>query len=375
MLSRFKRLLHWEGTPKPEVDINTQLYEQLRPFRLPLVLIQVCLVVGTLGYIYIEDYELIDALFQTGYTFTTTGFGSLDEENFSNGGKLFTITLIILGFITLTFSVGVLVEVINKGELLKILKERSMLYKIARLKNHMVLCYHNEYTIEVARQLQTAHIPFVVIDGRPDFPQEAKKHRYPYYIHDEPHLDLALRKAHLSSAKGAILLSKNIADNIAQIATIRLFETELERRPYYLIASGETQADVDKLKKLGANSVVAPTKLMAQRISAMAIRPDMENLLETFLYKKDTPLDMEEIIIPKNSWMVFKRIKETHLRDIAKVSIIGITEKDGKFIPMPKGETQILVDSKLLLIGTSQGIRDTKRVVRSSEKPEELKYV
>mgnify|MGYP000857288666 CR=1 FL=1 len=55
--------------------------------------------------------------------------------------------------------------------------------------------------------------------------------------------------------------------------------------------------DIEKLKKLGADTVVSPTKLTAQRVSAMASRPDMENLLEEFLYKSDNPLDMEEIFI------------------------------------------------------------------------------
>ena len=375
MLRKLKKLLHWEATPSPEVNLNDQLYEQLRPFRLPLVLVQICLIVGTVGYIYLEDYTLIDALFQTGYTFTTVGFGSLKEGEFSAAGKIFTITLILFGFTTLTFAIGVLVEVINKGDLLKILKERSMLYKIARLKNHFVICYHNEYTIEVTRQFRAAHVPFVVIDGSPDFPEQAKLHKYPYFVNEEPHKDLGLRKAHLSSAKGAILLSKNIADNIAQLSTIRLFEREMGRHPYFLIASSEKDSDAEKLKKLGADSVVAPTKLLAQRISAMAIRPDMENMLETFLYRRDTPLDMEEIPVPRNSWVIFKRLKDTHLREITRTSIVGIKEKEGKFVPMPTGDVQIMVDSTLILIGTSAAIRDAKRLIKKTEKPEELKYI
>ena len=37
---------------------------------------------------------------------------------------------------------------------------------------------------------------------------------------------------------------------------------------------------------------------------------------------------------------IFKKIKETHIRDLTQVSIIGIKDKDGKFFPMPKGDTQ-----------------------------------
>ncbi len=101
----------------------------------------------------------------------------------------------------------------------------------------------------------------------------------------------------------------------------------------------------------------------------------MENLLEEFLYKSDTPLDMEEVFVPKYSWLVLKKLKETHLREIANVSVVGITKKDGKFAPMPKGEVLVTSESKLLVIGTHKGIQITKELVRKREKPEELKYV
>ena len=90
-----------------------------------------------------------------------------------------------------------------------------------------------------------------------------------------------------------------------------LFEKEhYLPRPYYVISAAESMSDVEKLKKLGADTVVSPTKLTAQRVSAMAARPDMENLLEEFLYTSDNPLDMEEVEIPKFSWAVLKKLKE-----------------------------------------------------------------
>ena len=142
-----------------------------------------------------------------------------------------------------------------------------------------------------------------------------------------------------------------------------------------IIDNAKNNVDDQNLLKLGADKVVKATKLMAQRINAMAARPDMENLLQEFLYKTDTPLDMEEAKVSKASWLVLKKIKTARLRDVANVTIIGIRQKDGKFIPMPKGDTIIMPQSKLLLIGTSEGIRKAKKIMRKKEKPEELKYV
>ena len=172
-----------------------------------------------------------------------------------------------------------------------------------------------------------------MIDPREDIHEWAKEHRYHTYIKAEPHAELSMLKAHLASAKGMISLSDSIADNIALIASVRLFEKEHQLPySYYVISTAENTSDVEKLKKLGADTVVSPTKLTAKRVSAMAARPDMENLLEEFLYKSDNPLDMEEVFIPKFSWAVLKKLKETHLRDMTNTSIIGITKKDGKFL-------------------------------------------
>ena len=332
------------------------------------------MLVGTIGYVVIDDFTIMDAIYQTGITFTTVGFGEIAP--ISSAGRMFTITLIISGFAVFSSAIGILVSELNKGNIVAILKERRMLYKVARLKKHFVVCYHNDYTIEVTKQLRKNHIPFVVIDPRAEIHEWAKEHKYPYFLQAEPHAELAMLKAHLSSAKGLIALSDSIADNIALIASVRLFEKEhLLPRPYYVISSAETMSNVEKLKKLGADTVVSPTKLTAQRVSAMAARPDMENLLEEFLYKSDNPLDMQEIAVPKYSWAVLKKLKETHIREISNCSVVGITKKDGKFVSMPKGDILVTSECKLLVIGTRSGIAMTKDLIGKRIKPKELKFV
>lgn len=373
-LGKLKNLLHWSARPSPHIDLNTELYQQLKPFRLPLILVVFMIMVGAIGYVVIDDFTLLDAIYQAGITFTTVGFGEIAP--ISPAGRIFTITLIILGFGLFSFSVGILVEVLNKGNLVKIIKERQMLYKIARLQNHFVICHHNEITIQLSKQFRENHIPFVVIDPSQDLPQIAAKYKYPYYVQEDPHTQTAILKSFLSSAKGLITLSENTADNIAQIATVRLYEKELElKRPYQIIASAKNANDIEKLKKLGADRVISATQLMAERLSAISIRPDLENMLEKLIYRKDAPIDMEEVTVPDHSWMRFKKLKEVRLRDITNVSIVGIKDADDHFTPMPKGDKLITSGCKLLLIGTGESIHASKTIIRKKAKPEELKYV
>jgi voltage-gated potassium channel len=373
-INKLQKFLGWRSAPKPHITLNDEYYGHLALFRLPVVLTVFIMLIGTIGYMVIDDFPLMDAIYQTGITFTTVGFGEI--KPISDMGRIFTITLIIFGFIVFSIAIGIIAEVVKKGEFQKTAKERKMLYEIARLKQHFVVCYHNEFTIQVTKQLRANHIPFVVVDPREDLEEIARKYHYPYFVTAEPHTEEGILKSHLSSAKGVITLADNVADNIATIASARLYEKEIGRsRKFLIIANAKSNEDDQKLLKLGANKVVTATKLMAERINAMAARPDMENLLQEFLYKKDTPLDMEEAKVSKTSWLTLKKIKMARFRDIANVTIIGIRQKDDKFIPMPKGDTIIMPESKLLLIGTEEGIRKAKKIIRKKEKPNELKYV
>lgn len=369
---RLLKFLNWQKSQKPQINLNTELYEQLRPFRLPLISVVLMMMFGTLGYVIIDDFSLIDGIYQAGMTFTTVGF--TEVAKISTAGRIFTITFILLGFAVFTFSIGIVVEVLKRGSLIAILKERRMLYKIARLKNHFVICYHNLYTIELSAQFRENHIPFVVVDSREDIAQIAEKYKYPYYIKAAPHTQVAFLKTHLSSAKGVIAISSNIADNIALIASVRLYEKEIGRqKPYFIMTNSDNDDDTERLKKLGADNVVSPSKLVAQRLSAMSVRPDMENLLEQFLYKKDSPIDIEEILVPEYSWVRFKRLKETNLRNITGCDVVGILDSNGKFTAMPSGDTMIGTGSKLLVIGTAHGIILTKKVIKSRHRQEEFK--
>jgi voltage-gated potassium channel len=372
-MKRIKRSLGWQHSTKPHITLNDEFYGHLAPFRIPLILTVLTMLVGTIGYMVIDNFPLMDAIYQTGITFTTVGYGEI--KPISDLGRIFTITLIIVGFVVFTIAVGIIAEVVKKGEFQKIAKERKMLYEIARLKQHFVICYHNEYTAQVTTQLRENHIPFVVVDPREDLEEIAKKHHYPYFVSAEPHTEEGILKSHLSSAKGVISLADNIADNIAVIASARLYEREIgrEKHPFLIITDAASNEDETKLQKLGADRVVTATKLLAQRINAIAVRPDMANILQEFLYRSDTPLDMEEVKVSKTSWLVLQKLKQARLRDIANVDVIGITPKEDNFIPMPKGDIIIMPKSKLILVGTSEGIQKAKALIRRKERPEELK--
>lgn len=354
---------------KPKVDLSVELYTQLKPFRFPLIAVVVMMLVGALGYMVTSDFSLIDGIYQAGMTFTTLGY--TEVAHISIAGRFFTIAYVLMAYVTFMFCAGLVIEILKKGELVRILKERKMLYRIARLKNHFVICYHNEFTKELAKQFKESYTPFVIVDNKEDFLEVAEQEKYPYFIKCAPHTELAFLKTCLASAKGVITLSQNSADNIAIIASVRLYEKEIKRiSPYSIITIADTNDSAERLKKLGANTVILATKIAAQRLSAVSLRPDMENLLEQYLYKKDKSIDIEEIKVPDESWIRFRRLKDVQLRNLANVSIVGIKDINNNFLPMPKGDAVISTGAKLLVIGTPESITEVKKIVKNKQEPE-----
>ena len=65
--------------------------------------------------------------------------------------------------------------------------------------------------------------------------------------------------------------------------------------------------------------------------------------------QKDSPIDIEEIEIPEYSWIRFKRLKETKLREMTNADVVGIKEPNNKFTPMPNGD--YLIDLYLVQPG------------------------
>jgi len=353
---------------REDLFLDQALYYELRHFRLPVIITVMTMLFGSLGYVVIDNFSVIDAIYQTGITFTTVGFGEIAD--ISPLGRIFTITLIVFGFVVFTLAVGIVVNVVTNGEITNIIKVRKMLHSIERIKKHFILFYLNDYTIEIANNLRRNHIPFVVIDPHAGLEEKAKKYKFPYYLQADPHIDITLKRANLMSAKGVITLSDNEADNIALIVSVRLFEEEQNRSiPFQIITSSKNHNSANKLRKLGADSVVIPAKLTAQRISTMAVSPDLENLLESFLYSNNTILDMEEIFIPKTSWIVLKRLHEVKIKTILNIAVVGLRSKEGRFIPMPKKDLLITAESYLLLIGKLNDLKHAKKILTKAESP------
>ena len=80
-----------------------------------MVVLLVLLGAGTLGYMEIERWSLIDSLFMTVITLSTVGYQTVHD--LSSNGKIFTIVLIVFGVGTVGYAIATLSEMILEGHI------------------------------------------------------------------------------------------------------------------------------------------------------------------------------------------------------------------------------------------------------------------
>src|SRR5262249_4584011 len=134
------------------------------PRRILLMLIvpPVLVLVGTVGYHFLEGMTYFESLHFTITTITTVGYGDLVPETV--GGRIFTMFLILSGVFTMFYAVTALIRTIVGGELAEHLGRQQMERTLAQMKDHIIVCGYGRMGKLVCGEFAKAEIPFVVID-------------------------------------------------------------------------------------------------------------------------------------------------------------------------------------------------------------------
>ena len=130
-----------------------------------LLLLVITIFLGATGYHFIEAYPPIDALYMAVITIATVGFGEIHP--LSQAGRLFTIVLILVGFVVLGFFGASLAELLLERVWSGNFRRKRMKKQLARLKNHHIICGYGMVGKVAAQHLLEAGASFVVIDSSP----------------------------------------------------------------------------------------------------------------------------------------------------------------------------------------------------------------
>ena len=88
------------------------------------------LLLGTAGYMVLQKWNFLDAVYMTVITITTVGFHEVGA--LSATGRIFTIVLIFLGIGTAGYAVGNIAAFFVEGQMLDLLRGRKMEKEITK---------------------------------------------------------------------------------------------------------------------------------------------------------------------------------------------------------------------------------------------------
>src|SRR5687768_6997836 len=135
------------------------------PVRLPIIALAFSLVYGTVGYMVLEGFGPLNALYMTVTTLTTVGFGEI--EPLGPGGRIFTLSLIAIGFTAAFTLLAILTSLVASGQLGRSLSRRTMRQRIDALHDHYIVCAFGRVGQAAVEELVAQGAGVVVVEVDP----------------------------------------------------------------------------------------------------------------------------------------------------------------------------------------------------------------
>ena len=115
-----------------------------------------------MGYIIIEKYSFLEALYMTTISITTAGFDEV--RPLSNEGRWFTIFLLLTSWATFAWVITRITHFVVTGEINQYFKTRKNMKAVNELNHHVILCGFGRNGQQAARTLKNHNMEFVVIE-------------------------------------------------------------------------------------------------------------------------------------------------------------------------------------------------------------------
>jgi len=317
-----------------------------------VLIIVFIILVGTLGYKVIggPDVSLLDALYMTAITITTVGYSDVVGAGNSTAGKVFTIVYLFFSVGTIFYLFTVLAAFMVEGEVRRVFKRRTMEKRIGKMRDHYIVCGIGMVGLYIVHELYETKRPQVVIDmdtGKFDL-LKMRSIDVPVLLGDATENEL-LEKAMVREAKGLFATTNSDNDNIVIALTAKQLNPQLR-----VICRCNDTKNTDKIKRAGADSVVALNYIGGLRMAAEMIRPHATDFLESMLRDKEQALRVEEVGVPEGSPYAGKKVEELELANMGNLLLLAIRKDEGEWIYNPPPSLTLEKDMRLIILATPE---------------------
>src|ERR671915_2403261 len=136
---------------------------RLERFRWPILLVPAVLAYGVAGYMLLEGWSFLDALYMTVLTLTTVGYREVLPLDTS--GKIFTITVLLFGVAVVLATISLLAGWFAERAVRQDWRRRRMKRRIASMSDHFIVCAYGRVGRAAAPGVGADGDPFVGIDA------------------------------------------------------------------------------------------------------------------------------------------------------------------------------------------------------------------
>ena len=262
-----------------------------RPYKLflPVIIIAAIILIGVIGFMLIEGYSFLDALYMTVVTVTTVGYEEVHE--LSKAGMIFNMLLIISSFATFAYALAKLTQYVVDGEINKFFKTRKIMSAIKELKDHVIICGYGRNGKQAAKILGHHKVKFVVIENNEELiEKEFSKKEGLLYIKGDATDDEVLLSAGIKNAKALITALPEDADNVYIVLSARSLSNSIQ-----IISRSSNPGAATKLRKAGADNVISPDKIGGTHMATLVSKPDVIEFIDYLSGEEGESIHLESV--------------------------------------------------------------------------------
>jgi Trk K+ transport system NAD-binding subunit len=275
--------------------------------------------------------------------------------------RLVTELTIVFGCTGITFLTVALVQFITIGQIQHILGTKRMQDRIGQMTGHVIICGYGRIGQMLADELKAGGADFVILEMNEARYAESVARGYPTMKGDATD-EGTLEAAGIARARALATVVPNDAANVFITLSARNLNKKME-----IIARGEAPSTKSKLLQAGANSVVEPTHIGAERIAQLILYPrtssftDGSDRMRTLAIGLRTlGLELEVMAVAAESSLSGATIEAIEQQASGGVFVVGVNRRGGETITRPDPATVIEAGDGVVMI-TRAG-RSTPRV-------------
>jgi voltage-gated potassium channel len=308
----------------------------------------VLLATGTIGYMIIERWGFIDALFMTVTTVTTVGYREV--QPLDTKGRLFTIGLVLFGVGTAFYLLTTLVALVIEGDLGAALGMTRMKGRIEQLRDHHILCGYGRVGEEIAREFAERGAAFVVVDTNPDALERAAAAGF-LTVEGDAASDEILALAGVERARTLLAASDSDSGNTYITLTAKALNPEI----FVVARAGKPESEA-RARRAGADRIISPYAIGGRRMALSAIQPNIVEFMDTLAVGRSSEQILAEVEITTDSALFGLYVR--HLLEGSRVTVLGLRRAGGDLIVGPREDVRLEEGDRLIVAGPEHEITE-----------------